>query len=132
MLTWNEVAKIDATESSFYADVYLSLHWRDDRIPANATFDPTTMFWPSVEFTNRLQREALTLQWVYRPGFYGVPHSLIPPEANDSSASYWTAYTRASSTFITRLQLADFPQDYQNVTVRIESPLLDETQVGLL
>jgi hypothetical protein len=108
----------------------LQLFWVDNRIEANATLDPTVHFTPDIEFTNRLQKEALNQQWTYQQGWYGVPQRLIPAELENDTV--WSAYSRISATFVTNLDMHDFPMDIHNLSVRMESSLLDNTQFVLV
>jgi hypothetical protein len=51
--------------------------------------------------------QALNNNWVVQTGWYGVPSRLIP--ADYANATTFSAYSRISSTFVTTLQLEDFP-----------------------
>ena len=102
-----EVGDVDAKTQAFYADFYLTLFWRDDSATVvDGTFDPSTTFVPYVEFTNRLMKEAINMEWSYMEGFYGVPTALIPPEAYVNDSAVWlAAYTRVAGTFTADLDM---------------------------
>lgn len=126
-LTIVQAAKLDAVQQAFYSDFYLTVIWRDDSQAGVTTFDVTTSFWPQPEFTNQVLKDAQTVGWTYIFGWYGVPLNLIPPEG--ANGTWISAYSRISGTFLTKIYMQDFPQDRQNVTLKIESSLFDETIV---
>ena len=131
-LTLIQAGKIDAVEQAFYADMYCTLFWVDNRVNTSAqALDGSSVFWPRIEFVNRLQSEVLNAEWTIQEGWYGVPAALIPPEVTEND-TVLSAYTRISSTFVTVLNMHDFPADKQNATVIVESPVFNASEVSFL
>lgn len=126
-----ELGELNAVSQSFYADFYITLLWRDDAFNAAdlATMDSSNCP-ASIEFTNRLVKEAINLEWSYMEGLYGVPPSQWPESASrDPLAKWWSAYTRVAGTFTATLMVADFPMDKQQIMVKMESPFWNRTYV---
>lgn len=124
----NALEQIDAAESTFYTDFYLSMAWIDNRLANDSgiTYDPTSMFNPQVEFLNSREVEAADYAYTF-----GLPNYL----ANDASVTanisdtWISALTRVAGTFSADLKLQAFPQDYQQLTILIESFIWQSSQV---
>lgn len=111
---------IDARDRSLTVDCYFTAYWVDASIPANETFDPAVHWWPEIELANRVTREALEVDWVWQNGWYGVPPGLIPTDIDP--LTIWSQYARISSEFAQPFEWGAFPQDIQNVSMRIQTP----------
>ena len=122
----NNLRKIDAVDSSFILDFYISIAWRDDRLydtmMNDEDYDPITSFFPQPEFINVADEDSATpsLEFYFTDG-YTLPKWVGVTASGDTNETWVIGSGRKIASFIADLQLEEFPFDKQNATVMLES-----------
>ena len=144
--TWNRVGEINPVDGTYSLDGYLSLAWIDPRLAdwtdANLTFagssgEPSTsnFFVPWPEFVNEefqlLNNPPVWQAWLGAPPYYAASGILaqygFATAAESYSACWVQLYGRVAALYFSSFNLAQFPFDYQNIPISIESVVWDES-----
>ena len=128
-----QVAKVDVTVQNNYIDVYVTLSWQDGGLaecssggsgsPAQAP--ATWTAWaPSPVFINHVDDGQGSL--AFTQAYCGAPAGV---DAALGSEGWVNFYGRITGTFVSRMQMRDFPQDVQSVTLSLESDTFDQGEL---
>jgi hypothetical protein len=128
-----QVAKVDVTVQNNYLDVYVTMSWQDASVSecgpdGSGSLDATPSTWtawaPSPVFVNHV--EDGTGSRDFTQAFCGAPPG-APPHLGTHN---WTNfYGRVTGTFVSQMQMRDFPQDTQTTVLQLESDSYDETML---
>lgn len=123
-----KIASIDVVSATFFADYYLYLAWRDDRVAGLAAL-PSDLWMVDPERINSADGTAVTLD----PSVSvtdGAPSWLTNTLSSAANAGSWIAvWARLSGKLDGVFDLREFPFDSQSVQVIIESKNFDATML---